>query len=85
MSKETKLGVFLILVVTVVISFAFFAESMSQIQKTNDRVNRKILKLTERIDSLENVINTSFKNQKDTLLIQVIPQQVKVYYNKETK
>lgn len=85
MSKETKLGIFLILVVAALISFAFFAESMSQIQKTNNRVNEKFLKLTERIDSLENVINTSFKNKKDTILIQVVPQQVKVYYNKEIK
>lgn len=85
MSKETKIGIFLLLIVTTMISFAFFAEGMTQIQKTDNKLNKKILKLTERIDSLENVINTSFKNQKDTLLIQVIPQQVKVYYNKETK
>lgn len=85
MSKETKIGVFLLLIITTLISFAFFAESMTQIQKVKISTDKKILKLIEKVDSLENVINTSFKNKKDTVLIQVIPQQVKVYYNKETK
>lgn len=85
MSKEIKVAILLLLVITTLISFAFFAEGMTQVQNLKINVNKETRKLTERIDSLENVINTSFKNKKDTILIQVVPQQVKVYYNKETK
>lgn len=85
MSKEIKTAILLLLIVSTLISFAFFAEGMTQIQKSKINTDKRIFGLLDKIDSLESVINTSFKNKKDTILIQVVPQQVKVYYNKETK
>lgn len=85
MSKEAKIGIFLFLIVSVLISFAFFAESIS-VSQDFSKENKKLIKEVQyKIDSLEKVINTSFKDKKDTLIIKVVPQEVKVFYNKETK
>lgn len=85
MSKEIKVAILLLLMVSTLISFAFFAEGMTQVQNSKTIIDKRISELTEKIDSLEGIINTSFKNKKDTILIQVVPQEVKVFYNKETK
>lgn len=88
MNREKSLkfwALMLFLALSALISFAFFNVSVFVYQKRCEKIESNIQKLVFNIDSLEKVINTTFKEQKDTILIQVLPQEVKIYCNKNTK
>lgn len=78
--RSLKVGAFLIIIgFSILISFAFFCMSTTHNQNLCRNLEHSIYTLTQKIDSLEGVVNTSFKQKKDTVLIQVVPQTVKVY------
>lgn len=78
--RSLKVGAFLIIIgFSILISFAFFCMSTTHNQNLCDNFEHSIHTLTQKIDSLENVVNTNFKQKKDTVLIQVVPQTIKVY------
>lgn len=74
---------FLLVSCSILIGFGFFCASVSNNQLNCKAINKQVQILTIKIDSLENIINTSFKEKRDTTIIQVHPQEIKVYYNKE--
>lgn len=41
--------------------------------------NLKLQELEHRTDSLECVINNNLINKKDTIIVNVVPQQIKIY------
>lgn len=51
-----------------------------------NKINTRELHLQQQIDSLENVVNTTFKNKKDTIIINIHPQDVRIYnYERTTR
>lgn len=50
-----------------------------RIDITIDNNNNQHNNLIERIDSLENELNTFYKNKRDTVIINVVPADVKIY------
>lgn len=88
MDRERSLKLWalvLFLALSALISFAFFNASVSVYQRRCEKIESNIQRLVFNVDSLEKVINTTFKERKDTILIQVVPQEVKIYCNKDTK
>lgn len=88
MDRERSLKLWalvLFLALSALISFAFFNVSVSVYQRRCEKIESNIQRLVLNVDSLEKVINTTFKERKDTILIQVIPQEVKIYCNKDIK
>lgn len=80
--KKYKGVIFIILGISTFISFILFNISITAYQKGHDLTDSKIVILNNKIDSLEKVINTSFKNRIDTIVINTIPQQIKIYTTK---
>lgn len=79
--RSLKVGAFLIVIgFSALISFAFFCMSTTHSQRLCNQLEYNVCALTSKVDSLEHVINTSFKQKRDTIFIQVVPQTVKVYY-----
>lgn len=65
------------------ISFGFFSAGVTDMQKRLATQAEEHQIMQNQIDSLENVINTEFKNRRDTIIIKVSPQTIKYYhYNK---
>lgn len=51
-----------------------------------NNINTRESHLQQEIDSLENIVNTTFKNKKDTIIINIHPQDVRVYnYERTTR
>lgn len=57
----------------------FFNILYYRINITIDNNNTRHNDLIERIDSLENELNTFYKNKRDTIIINVVPADVKIY------
>lgn len=57
----------------------FFNILYHRIDITIDNNNTRHNDLIERIDSLENELNTFYKNKRDTVIINVVPADVKIY------
>jgi hypothetical protein len=78
--KSIKIGVVLLLLGTsFLISFAFFCIDNTR-SETFFRQNQENIKsLVLQIDSLERIINSTFKEMKDTTIIRVFPQEIKIY------
>ena len=86
MAKEQSLkfwALILFLGLSTLISFAFFNIGISVYQNRCDKIETTVQSLTIKVDSLENIINTTFKEKKDTIQIQILPQEVKIYCNKK--
>lgn len=82
--KSLKTGVFLLFIgFSILVSFSFFCMSITHSQNFYKQLETTVSSFETKVDSLEHVINTSFKEKQDTIIIKVVPQQVKVYYNKE--
>lgn len=62
------------------ISFGFFSAGVTRMQNEVKCLEKEHLELQNQIDSLESVVNTSFKNNRDTIVIQIKPQTVKYYH-----
>lgn len=65
---------------SVLISFGFFSAGVTKIQVINEQHHKDVKLLKNQIDSLENVINQTFKNKKDTIIVNVQPQIVKFHH-----
>lgn len=78
--KSIKIGVVLLLLGTsFLISFVFFCIDNTR-SETFFRQNQENIKsLVLQIDSLERIINSTFKEMKDTTIIHVFPQEIKIY------
>lgn len=88
MDREQSLkfwALILFLGLSILISFAFFNISVSGYQKRCEKIESNVQRLVLHIDSLEKVINTTFKERKDTILIQMPSQEIKIYCNKSIK
>lgn len=70
---------FLTIIFSILVSLLFTNISISTSQYQYQQNKTSIEQLIHKIDSLENIINTNFKNKKDTIIINIIPQQIKIY------
>lgn len=69
-----------------IVTLIFFNVLATDTTVKINNINTRELHLQQRIDSLENVINTTFRNQKDTIIINIHPHDVKVYnYERSTR
>lgn len=76
----------LTLACSLIITLIFFNVLSTDTTIKINKINTRELHLQQQIDSLENVINTTFKNQKDTIIINIHPHDVKVYnYERSTR
>lgn len=76
----------LILACSFIVTLIFFNVLATDTTVKMNKINTKELYLQQQIDSLENVINTTFKNRKDTIIINIHPHDVKVYnYERSTR
>lgn len=73
---------FLLISCSLLISFGFFCASISNNQLNYKKIEHQTQTFIIKVDSLEKVINTSFKERRDTTIVKVYPQEIKVYYNK---
>lgn len=82
-----KIGAFLITFgFSCLVTIAFFSIVTTNMQIFTNQCEQQKVHLQAQIDSLENVINTTFKNQKDTIIINIHPQDVRVYnYERTTR
>lgn len=82
--KSLKTGAFLITIgFSFLIGFVFFNVCISTFEHKHKQTNDTFQVIKNKVDSLENVINTSFKDKRDTTIIKLIPQEIKIYYPKE--
>lgn len=82
--RSLKVGAFLLLIgFSILISFGFFCVSISYSDTNYKSIEHTVHLLVSKVDSLEQVVNISFKEKRDTTIIQVHPQEIKIYYNKE--
>lgn len=82
--RSFKLGAFFMLIgISALISFGFFGASVTHSQNWDHKIEVDLYKLQTKVDSLEHVINTNFKERRDTTIIQVVPQAIKIYHNQE--
>ena len=51
-----------------------------KIENTSNTYVNNNKELLYRIDSLENELNTFYKNKRDTVIINVVPADVKIYH-----
>lgn len=80
--KSVKIGVVLLLLGTsFLISFVFFCIDNTRSEIFFKQNQESIKSLVLRIDSLERVINSTFKELKDPTIIYVFPQEIKIYYD----
>lgn len=81
-NKALKIGGFILALAGMfMISFGFFCISVNHTEELDIKANEKINKLIIKVDSLEAVVNTSFKNRRDTIIVNTYPQEIK-FYNK---
>lgn len=67
------------LVVCFLLLFLCFNVLHHKIENTSNIYTNNNKELSYRIDSLENELNTFYKNKKDTVIINVVPADVKIY------
>ena len=62
------------------ISFGFFSAGITKVQIIDKQHHKDVELLKNQIDSLENIVNQTFKNKKDTIIVEINPQIVKYYH-----
>jgi hypothetical protein len=62
------------------ISFGFFSAGVTKVQIIDKQHHQDVELLKNQIDSLENIVNQTFKNKKDTIIVEINPQIVKYYH-----
>lgn len=74
-------GFFLLaLGLSALISLGFFSAGVTKVQVIDEQHHKDVELLKNQIDSLENVVNQTFKNKKDTIIVNVQPQIVKFHH-----
>jgi hypothetical protein len=63
-----------------IISLGFFSAGVTDMQKRFAIQAEEHQIMQNQIDSLESVINTEFKNRRDTIIVKVSPQTIKYYH-----
>ena len=63
-----------------VVSLGFFSAGVTDMQKRLSIQAKEHQLMQNQIDSLENVINTEFRNHRDTIVVEVKPQVLKYYH-----
>lgn len=79
---ETKLNIgtsVISISICLLIIFVFFNISVTHTDKTVHKTKTEINTIFHKLDSLENVINISFKNKKDTIIINISNPPIKIY------
>lgn len=72
--------------VSALFAFALFNINVTSLSKMHSKHQEIESRLQMQIDSLEDVVNTTFKNRKDTIVVNVRPQDVKIYnYDRTTR
>lgn len=62
-----------------IIAFGFYNSLDTKVSKDINNLQNQLKQTTYEVDSLNTVINKSFINKKDTILVQVYPQKIEVY------
>lgn len=69
-----------------IITLVFFNVLATDTTVKINNINTRESHLQQEIDSLENIVNTTFKNKKDTIIINIHPQDVRIYnYERTTR
>lgn len=69
----------LLLLFSVLISLMFCSIGVSIYKDKYQQNKLEINKLNSKVDSLETIVNANFKNKKDTIIINIVPQSIKIY------
>lgn len=67
------------LVLCFLLLFLCFNVLYHKIENTSNIYTNNNKELSHRIDSLENELNIFYKNKRDTVIINVVPADVKIY------
>lgn len=62
-----------------IVNFAFFGAQSSITKDWTDKFTKEINYLKYKVDSLEKVVNMEFKNHRDTIILDIKPQTIKIY------
>ena len=62
------------------LSLGLFSIEATNIQQDFQKRDLLIEQLCSKVDSLESVVNTSFRNKRDTIVIDIKPQVLKYYH-----
>ena len=65
-----------------IVNFAFFGVQSNITSNWTNKFTQDINHLEHKVDSLEGVINTKFKQQRDTIIVDVRPQTIRIYQQK---
>lgn len=72
-------AIFIIIGFVFIVNFAFFGVQGRITQDWTDKFTKEINYLEYKIDSLEKVVNSNLTHRRDTLIIDVRPQTIKIY------
>ena len=73
------LAIFIIIGFVFIVNFAFFGVQGKITQSWTDNFTKEINHLEYKVDSLEKVVNSNLTHRRDTLIIDVRPQTIKIY------
>lgn len=73
------LAIFIIVGFVFIVNFAFFGVQGKITQSWTDKFTKEINHLEYKVDSLEKVVNSNLTHRRDTLIIDVRPQTIKIY------
>lgn len=73
------LAIFIIVGFVFIVNFAFFGIQGKITQSWTDKFTKEINYLEYKVDSLEKVVNSNLTHRRDTLIIDVRPQTIKIY------
>ena len=80
MSRRLEMAAWgLIIGLNILCYIAFLGVVNNTIQPRFDQTDSLTYTLFHRLDSLENVVNDNLVSRKDTVLIHVVPQEIKIY------
>ena len=87
MNKDLKINALLLTFgFSCLVTFAFFAVTCTNISHMYEECYDRELKLQQQIDSLEIELNTFYKNKKDTIIVQMTQQPIRIYnYDSTTR
>lgn len=73
------LAIFIIIGFVFIVNFAFFGVQGRITEDWTDKFTKEINYLEYKVDSLEKVVNSNLTHRRDTLIIDVRPQTIKIY------
>jgi peptidoglycan hydrolase CwlO-like protein len=86
MDKNLNIGALILtFCLGVLVSFAFFATGIRHTDQQYKQINAKQTIVKQQLDSLEKSVNDYYKNKKDTIIINVLPHNIKIYNESTTR